>query len=90
MIYTRPGFDRRYKSLSPGQRKRVDAAIERFAQALGNPHMHSGVSIRRFGEYLEFRAGQDLRILALPDGGDVFLMCVGNHDQIRAYVKNNP
>ncbi len=89
MIYTRPGFDRRYKKLSPGQRQRVDAAVEPFVAPLGNPHHHSGVSVRAFGRYLEFRAGQDLRILALPESGDFFLMCVGNHEEIRSYVKNN-
>ena len=90
MIYTRPGFDRRYKKLSPGQQERADAAVERFAASLGNPHEHSGVSIRPFGRYLEFRAGQDLRILAVPESGDFFLVCVGDHDEIRSFVKNNP
>jgi hypothetical protein len=39
---------------------------------------------------VEFRAGLELRILALAEGGDFFLMCVGNHDELRAYVRNNP
>jgi hypothetical protein len=39
---------------------------------------------------LEFRAGLDVRILALPESGDFFLVCVGDHEELRAFVKNNP
>jgi hypothetical protein len=90
MIFTRPGFERRYKKLSPGERERVNEAIKRFSASIGNPHGHTWTGLRAFGRYLEFRAGLGLRILALPDGDDYFLMCVGNHDEIRAYVKNSP
>ena len=90
MIYTRPGFERRYKKLSPDQQARVDAAIEKFRSAIGNPHAHGGISLRPFGRHIEFRAGLDLRILTLPESGDFFLVCVGNHNEVRAYIRNNP
>ena len=25
---------------------------------------------------------------ALPEGGDFFLVCVGDHDEVRTYIKN--
>lgn len=90
MIYYRPGFERRYKRLSPHHRSRVDKAVIRFQEAVGKPHQHAGIGLRPFGRYLEFRAGLELRILALPESGDFFLMFVGGHDQVRAYVKDNP
>jgi hypothetical protein len=90
MIYQRPGFARRYKKLSAQQRARVDAAVARFQATVGKPHEHSGLGLRPFGRYLEFRAGLDLRILALPESGDFFLACVGDHNEIRAYVRGNP
>lgn len=89
MIYHRPGFERRYRKLSGAQRDRVDAAIARFESVVGQPHKHSGLGLRPFGRYLEFRAGLDLRILVLPESGDFFLMCVGNHDEIRTYIKGH-
>ena len=89
MIYSRPSFLRRYKKLSAEQRAWVDAAIARFEQSVGRPHQHAGISLRPFGRYLEFRAGLKLRILALPESGDFFLMCVGNHEEIAAYVKGS-
>jgi hypothetical protein len=90
MIYVRAGFERRYKRLSPQQQSRVDSAVLRFQEAVGKPHAHSGIGLRPFGRYLEFRAGLQLRILAIAEAGDWFLVCVGDHDDIRAYVKNNP
>ena len=90
MIYYQAGFERRYKKLAPPQRSRVDAAVARFAEKIGRPHEHSGISPRAFGRYVEFRAGLELRILALAEGGDFFLVCVGNHDELRAYVRSNP
>lgn len=89
MIHERPGFERRYRKLTPRQRARVDDAIARFEQAVGLPHQHSGLSLRPFGRYLEFRAGLDLRILPLPESGDFFLVFVGNHDALSAYVREN-
>jgi hypothetical protein len=89
MIFREPGFDRRYKKLSPQVQARVDAAVLRFETVVGHPHQHGGIGLRPFGRYLEFRAGLHLRILALPEFGDFFLMCVGNHETIRAYVKQN-
>ena len=84
MIYQRPSFERRYKKLSNSQRAAVDTAIARFESVLGRPHLHGGIGLRPFGRYLEFRAGLSLRVLALPDSGDHFLVCVGNHYEIRA------
>ena len=43
-----------------------------------------------FERCLELRAGLDLRVLFLPDGGDLFPMCVGDHDEIKSYVRGNP
>jgi hypothetical protein len=84
MIYQRPGFERRYKRLPAKDRARVDAAIQRFAECVGKPHEHSGIGLRQFGRYLEFRAGLHLRVLVLPEGEDYFLVCTGDHDDVRA------
>jgi hypothetical protein len=90
MIYAQQGFERRYKNLSPEKQQRIDAAIGRFEDSVGKPHAHSGLGLRSFGRYLEFRAGLDLRILVLAEAGDFFLMCVGSHNELRAYIKQNP
>ena len=90
MNYSQAGFERRYKKPAPQRRSRVDAAVARFEAKIGRPQEHSGISPRAFGRYVEFRASLELRVLALAEGGDFFLMCLGNHDELRAYVRNNP
>jgi hypothetical protein len=37
--------------------------------------------------FFEFRVGLGLRVLFLSDGGDLFLCFVGNHEQVRAFIK---
>lgn len=88
MIYSRPKFDRAFRSLSAQQSASVNAAISRLESVFGRPHLHSGIGLRPFGKYFEFRAGLDLRVLFLPEGGDLHLCFVGNHNQVRAFIRN--
>ena len=87
MILTRPSYDRAFGKLSPQQQARVAAAVARLEKSFGRPHLHGGIGLRPFGRYFEFRAGLDLRILFIPFEGDLVLVTVGNHDQIRAFIK---
>jgi len=88
VIFTRPKFDRAYRSLPAQQQAAVKAAIARVESSFGRPHLHSGIGLLPFGKYFEFRAGLELRVLFLPEGGDLHLCFVGNHNQVRAYLKN--
>jgi hypothetical protein len=87
VIYTRPRYDRAWRKLTPSQQAAVNAAVARLEAALGKPHEHSGLGLRAFGRYYEFRAGLGLRVLVLNESGDLFLCFVGNHDQVRAFIK---
>lgn len=89
MICIRPRYERAFHLLTPQQQAAVNAAVARLGSAFGRPHRHSSLGIRAFGRYFEFRAGLDLRILFLPEGGDLFLCFVGNHNQIRAFIREN-
>jgi hypothetical protein len=87
MIYTRPRFVRALAALTPQQQARVRSAIARLETAFGRPHLHSGIGIRPFGAFFEMRVGLGLRVLFLAEGGDLFLSFVGNHDQVKAFLK---
>jgi hypothetical protein len=87
VILRRPSFNRAFGKLSPQQQARVDDAIRRLEESFGRPHLHGGIGLRPFGKYFEFRAGLDLRILFIPFEGDLVMVTVGNHDQIRAFIR---
>lgn len=89
MIYRLASYDRAFHKLTEAQQAAVQAAIGRAERIFGRPHLHAGSGLRPFGRYLEFRAGLKLRVLFLPQRGDLFLVTVGNHDQVAAYLRSN-
>lgn len=80
------------KSLDPlgsADRALVERALQNLQREWGDPHTHSGLSIRRLhGAYFECRAGLDLRIVfrASSDGLDIVL--TGSHDNVRKLLRN--
>jgi hypothetical protein len=88
-IYQRPAFLRAIKKLPPKEQELVRQRARRAAEIIGHPHLHSGIGLRAFGRYREFRAGLNLRCLFLLEGGDMHLIIVGSHDEISTYVRNN-
>lgn len=87
MILTRPSFRKSFAGLTPSEQESVAEAVSRLPDAFGRPHVHSGLGIRPFGPFFECRAGLKLRILFLPHQGDLVLVTVGSHDQIRRFIK---
>jgi len=88
-IYQRPAFLRAMKKLPEKEQEFVRQRARRAAEVLGHPHVHSGIGLRPFGRYKEFRIGLNLRCLFLLEKGDMHLIIVGTHDGISAYVRNN-
>lgn len=87
MILYRPSFRGPFNALSEPEKQAVREAIGRLERSFGRPHLHSGLGIRPLGEYFEFRAGLRIRCLFLPEGGDLILVTVGNHDHVRRYIR---
>lgn len=88
MILTRPSWDRAFKKLTVDQQHRVTGVLVRLEQSFGRPHEHAGIGVRPIGRYFECRARLELRILFVASKGDLILVTVGNHDAIRAFIKN--
>jgi hypothetical protein len=87
MIYRRPRYERGWRKLTVPKQASVNAAVARLQAAFGKPHEHSGLGLRSFGRYYEFRAGLGLRVLFLQEKGDLFLCFVGSHEEVRAFIK---
>ncbi len=88
-IYQRPAFIRALKKLPDSEQEAVRQRARRAAEIIGKPHEHSGIGMRNFGRYKEFRVGLKTRVLFLVEGGDLHLVIVGSHDDVAAYVRNN-
>lgn len=70
-------------------RQEVYVAMQLAAAAWGQPHLHSGRGIRRLGPGVyECRIGRDTRLVFLPTEQGLLFDHAGDHDEIRAYLKN--
>ena len=88
-VFQRSAFIRTLSKLPANEQEAVRQRARRAAEIIGHPHDHSGIGLRSFGRYKEFRVGLKTRVLFLVEGGDMHLVIVGNHDDVSAYVRNN-
>lgn len=86
-IFQKSSFERAFGKLSPEQQTAVRETIVRLPDAIGKPHVHSGLGVRPFGKYLECRAGLKLRVLFYVFEGDIILAATGTHETIARFVK---
>ncbi|MEQ2009183.1 MAG: hypothetical protein ABMA26_20565 [Limisphaerales bacterium] len=65
-------------------------ALLKLSEAFGRPHVHGGLSIRQLRRRVyEVRVGLDLRVGFTLVDRSLLIQTVGNHDQIRAWLKEN-
>jgi mRNA-degrading endonuclease RelE of RelBE toxin-antitoxin system len=84
-----PRFQRDANRLSTAERELVAAALRQLPQAIGRPHVHTGLGIRRLRRDLfECRAGQRLRVLFFAAPGRLTCYAVGDHDEVADLLKN--
>lgn len=88
-IFARPSYERALKNLAPEQKAEIQIALGLLPEAFGKPHVHAGIGLRRVGKYFEFRAGLKLRVLFVIREADAVLLTAGNHDHVRAWIKEN-
>ena len=62
--------------------------MQSAATAFGQPHLHAGLGLRRIRPFMECRCGLDLRLVFQRDGDGLIFHYCGNHDQVRAFLKN--
>jgi hypothetical protein len=89
-IFSRPSFERAFRDLDAESQAEVRSAAALLPEAVGKPHVHSGLGVRKVGNYFEFRVGLKCRVLFLMRKGDAVLVTVGNHDDIARFVRGNP
>lgn len=76
------------KALGKEERGIIGQAIADIQEAFGNPHVHSGIGIRKLRRALyEARTDLGQRLLFEDRPDCIFFFKLGNHDEIRKYLK---
>jgi mRNA-degrading endonuclease RelE of RelBE toxin-antitoxin system len=77
------------KALSKEDRSIIGSAISSVQEAFGNPHIHSGIGLRKLKPRLyEARTDLGQRLLFEDRDECLFFFKLGNHDEIRKYLKS--
>ena len=83
-----PAVLRRLRELPKNERVECLLALCDLAEYFGQPHIHSGLGIRKLGAKLfECRGNRDLRFIFQDRSADLYVAFLGDHDEIRALLK---
>lgn len=66
----------------------VSATLKKIIKGFGNPHEHSGLSIRKLGKQLyECRTSLRWRLVLFVERGILTFDFAGDHDEVRSYLR---
>ena len=69
-------------------RAEIGQAIDRLQTALGQPHQHAGLGIRKLVKnYFEMRVGLDLQLIFKVESDSIIFVFAGTHDEVRRFLK---
>ena len=82
-------FQKDCGTLSKSQREQLFAVMLKLPQAMRDSHRHTGVGLRKLhpSGIFEARLGLGLRLLFAYKSQEIILHRIGNHDQIKKYLK---
>jgi len=83
-----PAVFRRLRELSKNERVECLLKLCDLAEGFGQPHIHSGLGIRKLGDKLfECRGSLSSRFIFQDRQNDLFVSFLGNHDEIKALLR---
>lgn len=87
ILKTSPGFERALKRLTESQARATETALSKLVSAFGRPHEQLGLRKLR-SNIFEFRVGLGLRIVFRKEKDALFLLTIGNHDNVRRFLES--
>jgi mRNA-degrading endonuclease RelE of RelBE toxin-antitoxin system len=81
-----PSLERILKKLGAGERAFAVRAMKETVAALGRPHEHSGLGIRRYKKYMECRCGITARLVFKIENDEVIFVFYGNHNEVKNFI----
>jgi mRNA-degrading endonuclease YafQ of YafQ-DinJ toxin-antitoxin module len=83
-------LSKRFKKIvrAAGREEEVSATLKLILEGFGNPHLHSGLAIRKWGKNLyECRTGLAWRLVFEAQKGGLTFDFAGDHDEIQNYLR---
>ncbi|MBF8254039.1 MAG: hypothetical protein HW373_734 [Deltaproteobacteria bacterium] len=78
----------RLRSLPKNERVECLLALCDLVESFGQPHVHSGLGIRKLGAKLfECRGNRSLRFVFQDRSADLYVSFLGDHDEIKALLR---
>ncbi len=83
-------FERDVTALSDQRRAALFDAVRALSTAVGAPHIHAGLGIRKIHRsgIWEARVGLGLRLVFTVEADTATLVRVGGHDEVRRYLRS--
>ena len=83
-----PSALRRLRETPKSDRVECLLALCDLVEGYGQPHVHSGLGIRKLGKKLfECRGNRDLRFIFQDRGDELYVSFLGNHDEVRNLLR---
>jgi hypothetical protein len=84
-----PDVLRRLRRLPRAEKVECLLALCELVESFGQPHVHSGLGIRKLGDRLfECRGSLALRFIFEDRQTDLFVAFLGNHDDIKSLLRS--
>jgi hypothetical protein len=83
-------LSKRFKKIvrTAGREAEVSASLKLLINGFGQPHAHTGLSIRKLGKNLfECRTDLAWRLVFTADKGVLSFDFAGNHDEVQNYLR---
>lgn len=87
LLVVDPAVLRRLRELAKHERTECLLALCDLVDGFGQPHVHSGLGIRKLGSRLFERGNRDLRFIFQDRGTELFVSFLGHHDEIKTLLR---
>lgn len=84
-----PSFERSVKKLTSQEKEQLAVALEKLNSFLISGQAPFGFGFKKINhDKYEFRAGIRLRVIIKTEGDILYLVLVGDHEEVRRYLRN--
>ncbi len=88
-IHILSSFERSIKNLSLEEKKQLNQSLETFNIFLLHGQSTFGLRLKKINhDKYEFRINIKLRVVVKIEDDDIYLVLVGNHDDVKRYLHN--